>query len=57
MATRRWRRQTSATRLSKTPDADSLREMICLAAERLMELEVGAAAGAAYVENSTKRMA
>jgi len=45
------------TLVEKTPDGDILREMIGFAAERLMELEVGAAAGAAYGENSTKRMA
>ena len=34
--------------VEKAPDADLLREMISYAAERLMELEVGAVTGAAY---------
>ena len=43
--------------LENTSDADLLREMIGFAAERLMELEVGALAGAAYGEKSAERMA
>ena len=43
--------------VEKTPDADLLREMIGFAAERLMELEVGAATGAAYGEKDPSRRA
>src|SRR3954453_15482004 len=43
--------------LAKAPDADLLREMIGFAAQRLMELEVGELAGAAYGEKSAERLA
>jgi putative transposase len=41
--------------IEKAPDADMLREMISFAAERLMEMEVGALTGAAYGEKSAER--
>ena len=43
--------------VEKSPDADVLREMIGFAAERLMELEVGARTGAEWGEKSTDRLA
>jgi putative transposase len=43
------------TLVEKAPDADILREMISFAAERLMEMEVGALTGAAYGEKAPSR--
>jgi transposase-like protein len=43
--------------LEKSPDADLLREMIGFASQRLMELEVGAMAGAGYGEKNPERLA
>jgi transposase-like protein len=43
--------------IEKASDADILREMISFAAERLMELEVGALTGAPYGEKSADRRA
>ena len=43
--------------MEKTSDADMLREMIGFAAERLMELEVGARTGADYGEKDPARLA
>ncbi|MBB6413741.1 transposase-like protein [Mesorhizobium sangaii] len=45
------------TLVEKTPEANILREIIGFAAERLMELEVGAATGAGYGEKNPLRTA
>src|SRR5688500_20330312 len=42
--------------VEKSADADLLREMIGFAAERLMEMEVGAATGAGYGEKNPLRL-
>ena len=42
--------------VAKSADADVLREMIGFAAERLMEMEVGALTGASYGEKSAERL-
>jgi len=43
--------------VEKSAEADLLREMIGFAAEKLMELEVGAKTGAAYGEKTALRLA
>ena len=55
IAVRGRRCQFGRTFVEKTPLANRLREMIGFAAERLMELEVGAANGACYGEKNPLR--
>jgi putative transposase len=43
--------------VEKAPDTDILREMIAFAAERLMEIEVGARTGVGFGERSPDRLA
>ena len=43
--------------VEKAPDADILRDMIGFAAQRLMELEVGALTGATPGDHSPERLA
>jgi transposase-like protein len=42
--------------VEKAPDADVLRDMIAFAADRLMEIEVGALTGAAHGEKTAARL-